>query len=388
MISIQDLLTPVTAAQARANAVTALVQMGIRADLWRVGGSLSTMLTVITAAYANFTVLFAQAIASGFLTTAKGGWLTLLAYYVYGVTRPSATFASGPLTLTNTGGGTFSYPAGAATFLNSTTGQTYTNQTAVALGALAVQTIAISGTAAGTIGNAGPGEVDTLVTVMTDVTCGNASAIAGSDALDDPGLVALCLAKLGALSVRGPRNAYAFAISVAVNAVTGAPVNINRQSISRSSHTGTVSIVVAAPSGAPDPNDVAGVITSIETGVPGLSPPFAGVRPDCVTVNVGGATPVPYGPALVVWAEAQPGLTESALAAQAASALVSYLEAFPVGGVTTDAGTGLWATGVNSAIGRLSDAIFAIEGSTDLALVDGEVPTDSVTVSVRLVALR
>lgn len=387
MISIQDLLVPVSATQARANAVTALVTMGIRADLWRVGGSLSTMLTVVTAAYANFTVLFAQAIASGFLTTASGGWLTLLAYYVYGVTRPVATFASGSLTLTNTGGGVYNYAPGAATFLDSTSGQTYTNQTAIALGALSAQTITIQCVTAGAVGNAAPGEVDTLVTVMTDVTCGNASAIAGSDALSDPGLVALCLAKLGALSVRGPRNAYAFAISVALNAVTGAPVNINRQSISRSSHTGTVTIVVASPSGAPDPNDVAGVVTSIETGVPGLSPPFAGVRPDCVTVNVSGASEVAYSPSLTVWAEAQPGLSAASLAAQVAAELVTYIEEFPVGGVTTDAGNGLWATGVNSAVGGVSDAIYAVEGATNLALIDGEVATDSITVTVRLVTL-
>jgi hypothetical protein len=387
MISVQQLLVPVTATQARSNAVTALVAMGIRADLWRVGGSMSTMLTVITAAYANFTVLFAQAIASGFLTTASGGWLSLLAFYVYGVTRPVATFATGALTLTNTGGGVFNYPVGAATFLDSTSGQTYTNQSVIALGALSAQTINIQCTVSGSIGNAPPGEIDTLQTAMQNVTCGNAAAIAGSDALSDPGLVALCLAKLGALSVRGPRNAYAFAITVALNAVTGAPVNINRQSISRSSHTGTVTIVVASPSGSPDPNDVAGVVTSIESGVPGLSPPFSGVRPDCVTVNVSGATEVPYAQTLTVWAEAEPGLTAAALATQVGTALTAWLSNYPVGGVTTDQGTGLWATGINSAVGEVSQTIFSVEGAEDLALVAGEVATDEITINVRLVTL-
>jgi hypothetical protein len=422
VISIQDLLVPVTAPQARANAVTALVAMGIRADLWRVGGSLSTMLTVVTAAYAQFTILFAQAIASGFLTTATGGWLTLLAFYVYGVTRPVATFATGLLTLTNTLGGVYNYAAGAATFLDSTSKQTYTNLDPIALGPLSTQTIRIQCTAAGTIGNAPPGEVDALVTTMLGVTCGNASAIAGSDALSDPGLVALCLAKLGATSVRGPRNAFAFAVSVALNAVNGAPVNINRQSVSRSSHTGTVTIVVAAPSGAPDPNDVAGVVTSIETGVPGLSPPFAGVRPDCVTVNVSGAVPVSYSPAITVWGAAGPGIVAGALEEQIAAAINDYIEDFPVGGVATDQGRGLWGSGIETAIGAAinvsfaaqvaaqitaagsdpvalaaivsqlqammvtpNGGLFSVEGATDLPMLAGQVAVDAASVSVRLV---
>lgn len=423
-ISVQQLLIPVTAAQARANAVTALIAMGIRADLWRVGGSLSTMLTVVTAAYAMFTVLFGQAVASGFLTTASGNWLTLLAQYVYGVTRPPATFASGNLTLTNTGGGVYNFAVGAAVFLDSTSKQTYTNSVPVALGALSTQTIGVTCTVAGSIGSAPPGEIDTVQTAMLGVTCGNATAVSGSDALSDPGLVALCLAKLGSLSVRGPRNAYAFAVSVAVNAITGAPVNINRQTISRSSHTGTVSIVVASPSGAPDPEDVAGVVISIETGVPGLQPPFSGVRPDCVTVNVSGAAAVVYSPTITVWANAAPGLVASALEESIAQSVATYISEYPVGGVTTDVGTGLWGSGIEGAVGAAvntsfsstvsaqitaagtdpvalaalaasllamaneatSAGMFSIEGATDLPLSAGQVATDGVTIVVRLVS--
>lgn len=385
-IAVTDLLTPQTAAQVRTTMVNALVTLGVPADKWTPGGALSLTLTVIATVYAMFTVLMAQAIGSGFLETASGGWLTLLAFYVYGVTRPPATFASGQLTLTNGGGGTQIYPIGAAVFLDPVNGQTYTNAQPINCPALTSQTFTITCTTAGKIGSAPPGEISKLVTQMLGCTVSNAASVVGQDALDDPALRIMCSNKLGALSVRGPRNAYAYAIDVAQNAVTGAPVNINRQSISRSSHTGTVTIIVASPSGVPDPNDVAGIRTSIESGVPGLSPPFSGVRPDCVTVNVSGATAVPYLAALTVWALLKPGLTAAEVGTEVADAITSYLEDFPVGGVTTDQGTALWATGLVSEIrDGVSTTIFSVEGAYDLALATGQVPIDNVTVAVRMV---
>ena len=386
-ISISDLLTPQSATQVRATMVTTLKSLGVPADQWVPGGVFSTILTVVATLYAIFTNNMAQAIGSGFLETATGGWLTLVAYYVYGVTRPPATFASGQITLTNSGGGVYSYAPGQVTFLDLVNGQTYTNTQAISLGALATQTVGIQCTAAGKLGTAAPGEITKLVTTMLGVTVSNSASVVGQDALDDPSLRALCLDRLGTLSVRGPRNAYAYAVSVAVSPTTGQPVNINRPpSITRSSHTGTVSLVVASPTGAPTADDLQGVRNAIELGVPGLTPPFSGVRPDCVTVTVAGATPVTYAPAIPVWALQSTGVVANDVATEVAAAITDYLATFPVGGVTTDQGTGLWHTGIEAAASQgVSATILAIEGATDLALSPGQVAVDEVTVAVRLV---
>ena len=221
---------------------------------------------------------------------------------------------------------------------------------------------------------------------MLGVTCGNASSVVGQDAMNDANLRTLCLNKLGALSVRGPRSAYAYAIQVALNPVTGGPVNINRWTITRSSHTGTVAIVVASPAGAADPNDIDGIETSIESGVPGLSPQWSGARPDCVTVGVTGATTVDYPPDLVVWVLNSPGLVANDVETEIAAALTTYIENFPIGGVTTDQGTGLWATGLEAQVQQATEAtVYSIEGAFDLNMVAGQVPVDGITVEVRLV---
>ncbi len=388
MQTINDLLSTQTADQIRQALVTMLVTAGIRADLWRKGGSLSTILTVVAAFLAAFQRLTVQAIGFGFLPIATGGWLTLLAYYVYGVTRPEATFASGFVTLTNAGGGVYNYPVGQVTFLNSTTKQTYTNAVPLALGALSVVTIAVTAVNAGTASNAAPGQIDTLQTQLLDVTVSNAFSVLGLDAMSDADLRVLCTNKLGASSVRGPRNAYAYAVQVAVSPTTGAPVNINRTSVSVSSHTGTVTVYCASPSGAPTSDDLQGAINSIEQGVPGLSPPFSGARPDGVTALVFGATPVPYGPDMIVWAQAQQGLSAADLQAQVAAALSLFISLYPIGGLATDSQQGLFATGIDGVVKSVHPAIFAVQGPIDLPLTAGQVATYATPLSgivVRLV---
>jgi phage-related baseplate assembly protein len=375
VISVLSLLAPLTSVQVRASMVSALVTLGIPADQWKQGGSLSTMLTVTATTLAGFTTLFSQAVGAGFLETAAGNWLTLLAYYVYGVSRPSATFASGNLTLTNTGGGVYTYAAGQAIFADSSTGAQYTNAVSFSLGANTSTTFAVTAKIAGSAQSAAPGALDTVVTTMLFVTCSNLAAVVGQDAMLDAPLRALCQAALGAMSVRGPRTAYEYAIAVALNPVTGAPVNVNRSIVTSASHTGVVNVVVASPAGAVTSDDLTGVENSIE----------AIARPDAVTVNVSSATTVPYDVAIVVWVTATPGLSAPPVIAAVAQALVAYFaNVAPIGGFVHDSANGIWATGLEGVVSASYPGIYAVDGLEDLILSAGQVAVDEITVSVRL----
>src|SRR5262252_8236373 len=99
-LSITDLFTPQDSATIRASMVTNLVSLGIPADKWNKGGVASSILTVVSMALALFSSTIALLIQGFFLPTATGNSLKLLALYVYGVTVPQATSASGPVTLT------------------------------------------------------------------------------------------------------------------------------------------------------------------------------------------------------------------------------------------------------------------------------------------------
>lgn len=377
--SVTDLLTALTAAQIRATMVNALKVLGVPADQWKKGGVFSTILTVVSMLLAMFSALQAMAFAAGFLETATGPWLRVLAIYVYGI-DPSAlqpTFASGSLTLTNAGTNSFTYGAGGAIFEDSTTGAQYSNGSSFTLGPSSTITITVNALLAGSASSAPPGGIDTVVTAMLGVTCSNASAVVGLDAPDDPTVRSLCFNKLGAMSVRGPRTAYEYAIQTATNAVTGAPVNINRWTVTPSSHTGTVAIVLASPSGVPDPNDVLGVETNVE----------AIARPDAVTVTFASATTVPYSQAITVYAKALPGLVPADLQTAIENQLALAFSNYPIGGYLkpSTGATGVWASGIDAAIGEVSAAIFDIDGTVDLPLTAGEVAVDATSVSVVLV---
>jgi hypothetical protein len=385
--TIDQLFSAPTAAAFRAQMVTALVAMNIPADKWRAGGVASTMLTVASMSLALMAATLSVIIRGFFLPTATGGGLKLLALYVYGVTVPSATFATGNIALTNSGGGIYIKAAGEVTVQNPDTGVTYTNSVGFTLNGSSSLEVAFTATIEGSAGNANPGTITTLVTNMLGVSVTNAAAFVGVDAPSDEDIRLLCQNKLGAMSVRGPRTAYAYAIQVAVNAVTGATVNINRWVVTADSHIGVVYVTVAAPSGSVDPNDLLGVGTSIEEIA----------RPEAVTVVLNQATIVDYTPTVTAWVQAPTGVTAAQVQTAIASAITAYLSTYPIGGVTAldDANpttnfTGLFASGIYGAAAAgaatLQARLYSLKGATDLALASTEVASDGVSVAVNLIA--
>ena len=374
MVTVSSLLVPMTQDQIRATMVAQLVTVGIPADKWIRGGVASTLLTVFAMVLAMLSALLSQVLAAGWLETASGSWLTLLAYYVYGVARPEATFAAGKLALVNSGAVTFTYAANQAIFGDSSTKKQFTNSTGFTLGANATLTIDIVAAEAGASSSAAVGKIDTLVTFMIGVTCSNPFDVVGADAMADASLRDLCIAALGARSVRGPRTAYAYAIQTARNPITGAAVNVNRWKISPNSHTGHVGVVVASAAGLVTADDLTGVSNSIEEKA----------RPDAITVDLDSATTVPYVRSIVVWCQAKPGLLASTVSDAVGLALLDFFEAYPIGGLSKGGGPySIFATGLEGVVKSAYPGIFAVDGFTDMGLGLLQIPIDGISVSVR-----
>lgn len=377
---ITTLLQPWTQDGVRASMVTALVGMGIRADLWPKGGVAGSVMTDMAgriAAQANDAI---AAIKAGWLPTATGGWLTWVALYFYGITRREATFASGSLTVTNTAGGVYNEAPFTVTFQDSASKKTYVNVDAIALaaGPGPTQTIQIQAVEAGSASNAAPLQIDTVVTSLPGVTCSNAAPVLGIDAQSDEELRQECWDSLGARSVRGPRTAYAFAIQIALNSITQTPVNINRWTVTSSSHKGQVTVVIASPSGVPDANDVTGVATSIE----------AVARPECVQVTTLAATKLVYSGPVVVYLPPSPGLLQATVAQAVLDAIDAFFVSYPIGGRTADGVTGVHGSGIEGAIAGAFPGIFAVDSPGDLAMTSQQVAVSVISlpdITVRLV---
>lgn len=403
--SIGELLTAQTSDEVFAVFVQALVNLGVPANKWRRGGVASSMLRVVAITFAGFTSLMVAALSAQFLPYASGNWLTLLAYYVYGVTRTPATFASTSCVLTNDGGGVYSYSIGQFTVKDSVTGVTFTNQALFSLAAAGANpttaTVAFEATVLGSAGNANPGDIDTLVTSALGVSVTNPGPAIGIDQQSDSDLQAECTDSLAARNVRNPRNAYEWAVTTATNSVTGAPVAINRVQVSAPGATyvsgvpltppaagapGTVTVWCASPSGPASSTDLAGAAQAIEQGV----------RAEGVDVNVLSATPVNYQRTLNAYARALPGLTAASLQSSAETAIAVLFSNYKVGGLATDNPTvpqGLFGSAVGAAIFSSNPAFFYVEDASqpgnpppDLPLANGQVAVDEITLNVRLAA--
>lgn len=377
MLSIDDLTKAPSEEAVLETFLLNLETLGVPARSWRVGGVSRTILRVVARTYAGFAALIALAIKAMFLETSSGAWLTLLAYYVYGVSRVEATFATGQVQLTNGGGGIYTLNPGELRVLWTATGKAYTNTSTFTLNPGDVLLVDVQAVEQGSASSAPVGAVTSFETVLLGVTVTNPAAIVGLDEETDDTLRAACKAKLAALSVRGPRGAYAYAVRVAVRG-DGTPVNVNRLQVSASSSTGVVTVYVAAPSGAPDPTDLDYIETSIEDVA----------RPDSVTVNVLAATMVPVTRTLTVWARRVDGVSAADIQGMVETSLVNAIASYPIGGIPKPPSTQgyLYADFLAGTAKGAHVAIFDVDGGgADVALDPGEVATLTATVDVRLV---
>lgn len=376
MTPIEDLVTPVTSDQALETFMRELETLGLNPRAWRPAGGLRSIMRVVASSYAAFSRLQAAFIRMAFLELAEGVWLTLLAFYVYGVTRREASFANGEATLTNSGGGSYTFAPGQLRILNPTTRKAYANVATITLLPLATLVIAIAAVEIGTASSSGTGTINQLETQYAGVTVTNAAPVVGLDAATDPELRQLCRDKRAARSASGPRGAYAFAVRSALR-LDGTPVNLNRVSISPSSSTGQVIIYVASPSGAPSGDDVTQVIANLN----------AIARPDTVTVLVYPATNHALTGTYTVWAEKRNGLSSEDLVALIVAKLVELNKSYPIGGIPKTGTQGyLYASTIDGVIKTAHEAIYAVDGlGADVALAASEVAILSVTVDVRFV---
>ena len=324
-LSIDDVTTPVTREQVESTIYDVLARVGVSTTSWKSGSPTRTMIAACAAVLAAFSQLMANVARSGFLELSSGEWLTLVAWYVYGVERRAADFASGVLTVTNTGGGIYTVDVGDLIARNGTSGATYRNTAAFTLSAVTnppgnVAQVSIAAVEAGSGSNADPGAINALVTTLLGVTCSNAAAIYGADQETDSELRARCSETLGALSPMGPWDAYSSALRNATDP-SGRNLGITRVSLVPDGY-GVVDCYAATSTGIVSPGDLVYAQEAVNLNA----------EPQAITARVWSASGVPVLLVCSVWAYNTSGLTDAELAAAVWQAFIAYVLAQPVGG--------------------------------------------------------
>ncbi len=372
LFSLDDLTTPVTRAEVEASIYQVLGVVGVNTTSWKPGAVVRTMIAAVAIVLSAFSTLQAKIARSGFLDLSSGDWLTLVAHYVYGVDRIQASFATGQVTLTNSGGGVYSGDADDLIFSNSTTKQTFRNIASFSIPAVTTVTLDIQASEQGSASTSAPGAIDTLTTPLLGVTCSNALSVIGRDAEDDPSLRARCSEKLGALSPFGPWDAYASAVRNATHA-DGTSLGITRFRNTKDG-SGNVYTYLATASGG-----VGGTVGDLTTdlgladyAIQQLAAPLA------VTAHTLSATPVTIAPTYEVWMYNTSGQSPSQVQALIATALGNFMSSQPIGGnvISTDPGK-VFVDAIRAVIANTLPQIFHVVVSlpaADVTLAITEVP--------------
>lgn len=373
MLPLEKLIVPLTRDQVKAQLLRIAARLRIPTTTWRVFGISNVIVTLMAAVIASFTTILALVVRANFLDLATGPLLTLLARFVYGVTRQEAVFArESCLTLINAGGGEFDEPVGALVVKNPTTGKLYRNVNPIYLGPLETLTdVVLEAFEIGSASTSAPGTITEMVTTWTGVTCSNPKAIVGRDAeLDEP-LRVRCRARLGALSPFGPADAFRYvATSRDLHGV-----DVTRCKVEHDTTTGFVAVVIAGPGGAiaGDKDDITTDLGKVHDALQRFATPL------CVTTEAVSASPVPVTVDYAAWISSRENLTGADTQARVATHLATWFSTLEIGGnAKPGQGGKLWVNAVEGEVKRAAP-VFQVEvDGVDVELGPREVPVLSV----------
>jgi uncharacterized phage protein gp47/JayE len=369
--SIDDLTTPLSKDEVQAKIYDVIGLLGTRTTSWKPGAIARTIIVASAVVLSAFSELQALIARSGFLELAEDRWLALVAWYVYGVRKDYASFASGEVTLANIGGGIYDFDPGDLIVLNPDTGKQFRNTAPVHVDALGTATAAIVAVEAGSASSSAPETIVELVTPHPGLSCSNALAVVGRDDEEDPALRARCSEKLGALSPFGPWDAYSYAARNTVRA-DGSPVGVTRVRTVKDGF-GNVSTYVATASGAVpgSADDPVSDLGLVNESIQHKAAPLA------VTASTASATPIPVAVTYRIWMYNTSGLTPAQITSAIALHLGTFFAGQPIGGNVISTGPGyVYLDAIRTAIGAALPQIFHVQvdaPSTDVALAINQV---------------
>jgi phage-related baseplate assembly protein len=380
--SLAELTTPLTADEVEAAIYAALAARGAKTTAWKPGAVVRTIIAGVSIVLAAFSSLAAMVAAGGFLGTAAGDWLTLLARYVFGVERIGGTFATGYVTLTNASATPYSGGADDLIVQNSTTDAAYRSTGAWYVAAGGTADVEVRAVELGSESTSPAGDIDELVTTLSGVTVANATALVGTDEETDSALRTRCLERTGALSPNGPRDAYGYVARTAVDE-DGDAIGVTRVA-TQAVGDGTVNVWVATATGpvtgyswVPG-TDLGAIATAI----------YEQAEPLSVTAVVASATALTIPVTCDLWIYTSSGLTAGEVEGLVDDALEALFSATPIGGHLVGSTRKMYRDDIVSALDAVHEKVFHVTVSSPAADVDvliSQVPVlGTVTATIHL----
>lgn len=392
MPTLDELTTPLTVDQVRSSIYSVCAAVGLSTTTWKPGAWPRTVITGVSILGAAWSTLNAKLARMRFLDYAEGDWLTLKALHDYAVTKQTATFATGKITLVNSSGGVYNLNPRDLIIHNPTTKKTYRNTQAIALAALSTLTdVPIIAEEAGAASTSAPNTITAFTTPLNGVTVTNPVSVVGLDAESDPSLRTKCSEKLGSVSPNGPWDAYTYQAKNAKRA-DGTSIGVTRVRVSKDG-LGNVTVYIATATGA-----VSGSSSDVNTDLGAVHDALQRkATPLAITENTVSASALAIAVTYQLWMYNTPSLTNQQVIDLVAARLTEFMSAEPIGGdvIGVDSGK-VFQSAIAAAIGSTRTAagvqlpIFKVvvtvpTGDTTLSL--GQVPVlGSVTPTINQVS--
>jgi hypothetical protein len=367
--SLQTLLSPPSATDIETQILTTLASLGFPVTDWEADGVALQLIRSISVAMAAEQQIATNIAAGGFLDTAAAlrnsdgtddsSWITLLAENLYAVTPLPASYAEGPVLLTNSQPFNTSIPAYGARFSNSK-GATYTstNAAAVTVPASGTLTITVRADAAGANGSAILGEL-VMLNAITGISGTNTTDLVAQNAESNASIAARCRAKLGALSPNGADASYEYFGPLAddgngslgvTRVIVDAPLGYGAVTVYAQNASGTLTLAQA--------DDLRDYY-------------YANCVPDSVICSVAPATMASPNVVATVYTR-----DATLTGADCEAALAEYVATLPIGGIDV-AGVQVFPQSGLIATLQAQSQVLAVEMATptgDLAAYSGSVP--------------
>jgi uncharacterized phage protein gp47/JayE len=334
-----------------------LAANGFPATAWQSGNAGRTLARADAEALAELRAVVADVVKGGFLDTATGDWLTLLAAGVFDLDRIAATYAIGEVTLTcSASAGPYNITAAGLVVSDGTRRWRSTNAGLLTLASGGTLTVAVKAESPGTAYNVS-GTTITVITspALAGVTVSSVSSWLTTTAVDDEtdaALRARCRLRWSTLGRGANLDAYEY------NALNAGQSSVTRAQTVPGGGDGTLTVYIAQSAATATGPQVAAVQAYIDSVAPVTDAP---------TVTAATAVTVSVTATIYVLAASD----STANRTLATDALSAYINGLDLGDATVD-------------VVKLGAAIYAAAGIRD---VDVVTPAADVTISAGQVAV-
>ncbi len=366
--SLLELLTPVETETVVDQSLAIAAGLGMPVTAWQPISVAREIIFINSQLVHNFSVAMVQTVGGGFLSYAKGAWLTLCAHEIFDTDRNESASATGIIKLNNSSGVPFSVTPGSVRVLNESAQKTYTStNSGVVPAAGSLSTIEFIADEPGSGSNLTSADILSLVATVPGVTPEYFQDLIGQNEETDPALEIRSREANAKASPNGPGDAYQY-FAKTTRRPNGSLVGVTRTN--KIEGNGTVTLYLADADGALSTLDRQYVFDNVNANVVPTGFTLLIPSPSCVEVPINLVMQLTPNP--------ESSASHATVEARIRTGVATYLASIDIGGNQAQSFQGVfWDTLITIIRVSAGDDVLSVTLTTpsgNTALTSGQAP--------------